>query len=250
MVEVLWVTHVQKKITEQKDFQALRNQLRLFQDDHDLWRCGGRLHNADIPYSVKYPILLERGHPFTELVVRRAHVRVCHNGVKETLTEVCNRYWIPKGRSLARAIIHKGVICKKLEEAPYDSPIAPPLPPYRLKDDPAFTYTGVDFAGPLHAKGTGSGKVWICLFTCLVTRVVHLDIVFDMSTDAFLRCLKRFAARRGLPRKILSDNGSKFKANAKFIASVVINEIVEQYLSSMKCQWVFNIEYALWWGGV
>ncbi len=130
MVEVLWVTHVQKKITEQNDFQALRSQLRLFQDDHDLWRCGGRLHNADIPYSVKYLILLERGHPFTELVVRRAHVRVCHNGVKETLTEVRSRYWIPKGRSLARAIIHKCVICKKLEGAPYDSPIAPPLPPY------------------------------------------------------------------------------------------------------------------------
>ncbi len=77
-----------------------------------------------------------------------------------------------------------------------------------------------------------------------------MDIVFDMSTDAFLRCLKRFAARRGLPRKILSDNGSTFKAAAKFIASVFRNEIVEQYLSSMKCQWVFNIEYAPWWGGV
>ncbi len=77
-----------------------------------------------------------------------------------------------------------------------------------------------------------------------------MDIVFDMSTDAFLRCLKRFAAGCGLPRKTLSDNGSTFKAAAKFIASVSRNEIVEQYLSSMKCQWVFNIEYAPWWGGV
>ena len=44
----------------------------------------------------------------------------------------------------------------------------------------------------------------------LVTRAVHLDIVCDLSAGTFLRCLKRFAARRGLPRKFLSDNGKTF----------------------------------------
>ena len=178
----------------------LKNQFGLFSSEHDkLWRCGGLLHNADIPYSVKHPISLPHDHPFTALVVRNAYLWVCHNGVKETLTEVCSKYWILKGRSLVRALTYGCIVCKKLEEAPYDFP-PPPLPQYRLKDNPAFTYTKVDFAGPLHAKDTKNGKVWICLFTCLVTRAVHLDNVIDMTTDAFLRCLKRFGARCCLPR--------------------------------------------------
>ena len=80
----------------------------------------------------------------------------------------------------------------------------PPLPKFRVKDDPAFTYTGVDFAGPLIARNGVFGnnvKVRICVFSCLVTRAVHLDITSDLSTETFLCCLKQFAARWGLPRK-------------------------------------------------
>lgn len=57
---------------------------------------------------------------------------------------------------------------------------------------------------PLHVRSfglTSSEKVWICLFTCLVTRAVHLDVVTDLSTETFIQCLKRFAARRGIPQR-------------------------------------------------
>lgn len=57
-----------------------------------------------------------------------------------------------------------------------------------------------------HSNGKSS-KTWICLYTCLVTRAVHLDLVSDMSTETFIRCLKIFAACRGLPRRFLSDIG-------------------------------------------
>ena len=99
--------------------------------------------------------------------------RVCHNGVKETLTEVRSRYWIVKGRSLTRAVVYKCTTCKKYEGAPFDCPPPPPLPQFRVKEDPAFTYTGVDFAGPLFVRSgspNSTSKVWICIFTCLVTR--------------------------------------------------------------------------------
>ena len=82
------------------------------------------------------------------------------------------RYWVVRGQSLIRAIIHRCTTCKKHEGAPIVGPPPPPLPEFRFKENPAFTYTGVDFAGPLSVrKGSsgGSRKVWICLFTCLVT---------------------------------------------------------------------------------
>lgn len=86
--ELLWVTHVQRKLVQQKNYNTLKKQLGLFCDKKGLWQCGGRLQNADIPYAARHPILLPRSHHFTGLVVQDAHIRVRHNGVKETLTEV------------------------------------------------------------------------------------------------------------------------------------------------------------------
>ena len=94
------------------------------------------------------------------------------------------------------------MVCRKFEGLPYSGP-----PPRDLgKEDPAFTYTGVDFAGPSfvreHSANTSS-KVWICVYTCLVIRAVHIDIVSDLSTHTFLRCLKCFAARHGFATQVL-----------------------------------------------
>ena len=52
-----------------------------------------------------------------------------------------------------------------------------------------------------YVSNRGSSKVWICIFTCLVTRAVHLDIVPDLRTETFVQCLKQFAAMRSLAHK-------------------------------------------------
>lgn len=249
--EMLWIRSAQQQLRSQKDFKVQQKQFNLFIDEKGVWRCGGRLSNVEAPFATKHPVLLPRDHPLTELVVKRAHGRVQHNGVKETLTETRRSYWIPRGRSLTRYLIHHCTLCRRFEEAPFKSPPPPPLPVFRVKEDPAFSYTGVDFAGPLTVrvdKPTNLQKVWICLFTCLVTRAVHLDIVTDMSTHSFLRCLKRFASRRGLPRKFLSDNGKTFKAASRYIKAVFEDHTVEEHLAGLGCAWLFNFERAPWWG--
>jgi hypothetical protein len=80
--ELLWVMSAQ---TEISDLKTQTKQFNLFKDERGVWRCGGRLANTDIPYTVKYPILLPRSHPLTSLIVKQAHERVFHNGVKEPL---------------------------------------------------------------------------------------------------------------------------------------------------------------------
>lgn len=250
--EKLWIISVQNTLPNDRCFLSWQRQFVLFLDEHNLWRCGGRLANANIPYATKHPLLLPRSHHFTALIVQDAHVRVAHDGVKETLTEVRRKYWIIKGRSLVRSLIHRCVLCRRFEGAPFRAPPPPPLPDFRLKEDNPFSYTGVDFAGPLHVRSFGltrSEKVWICLYTCLVTRAVHLDVVTDMSAETFVRCLKRFAARRGIPRKFLSDNGKTFKATARFIKTLFKEEAVQNHLSGRSIEWIFNIEKAPWWGG-
>ena len=212
--ESLWIQEAQLQLIEDPNFAIWKKQLELFCDPSGIWRCGGRISNADLSYSAKHPILLPRHHPLTVLIVKDAHEKVFHNGVKETLIEIRSRFWILKGRSLVKAIIRQCNLCRRFEGRPYVAPLPPPLPEFRVKEEPPFFYTGVDFAGPLYIKSsntTEGGKVWLCLYTCCVMRAVHLDIVCDMTTAAFLRSFKRFTSRRGLPRKIVSDNGKTFK---------------------------------------
>ena len=251
--ELNWIRESQATLETNPKFPSWRLQFGLFKDDKKLWRCGGRLQNASIPFSAKHPILLPKEHDLTSLIVQAAHHNVLHNGVKETLCEVRSKYWIIQGRSLVRAVIHKCVMCRRFEGRPFNSPPAPPLPSFRVTEAPPFTYTAVDFAGPIYIgreKGDEGSKVWICLFTCCVTRAIHLDLVRDMSTLTFIRTLKRFSARRGLPRKILSDNAKTFKAANKHLQAIFNSREVKNYLSDVGVQWSFNLEKAPWWGGV
>ena len=249
---LLWVKDAQQSMSQKSDFESHKRQFNLFKDEKGVWRCEGRLSNAGVPYAVKNPILLPRSHPLTTLIVREAHACVFHNGIKETLTEIRRKYWIPRVRSLTRQIIHCCVLCRRLEGMSFKPPPPPPpLPTFRVKEDPAFTYTGVDFAGPLYVHGyeNFTQKVWICLFTCYVTRAVHLDVVPNQSTETFIRWLKRFSARRGLLTKFISDNGKTFKAAAKYLKTVFKDGEVKEYLTGLGTDWIFNVERAPWWGG-
>ena len=129
--ELKWMIDCQQNLKQQTSFNSLKRQLNLFLDPQGLWRCGGRLSNADLPYSTKYPVLQQRDHPVTSLIVKDAHQRVFHDGVRETLTEIRSRYWIVKGRSLVRKLIHHCVICCRFEGLPFSSPPPPPLPTCR-----------------------------------------------------------------------------------------------------------------------
>ena len=250
--ETLWIQESQLSLAND-EHHTLKRQLGLFKDTSGIWRCRGRISNAMVSYAVKHPILLLRSHWLTTLIVRHSHERVFHNGVKETLTDLRAKYWITKARPLIKQIIHRCVLCRKIEGLPYCAPPPPPLPPFRVQEAPPFAYSGVDFAGPLYVKAgfqIAESKVYICLFTCSVIRAVHLELVPSLSTQTFLRCFKRFTARRGLPRRMISDNAKTFKAAAKTLREIANHPEVKSYLSQHGIEWSFNIEKAPWWGGM
>ena len=249
--ETLWIKEAQTTLVKDKKFASWKKQFNLFLDPIGLWRCGGRLSNAEVPYSTKHPILLPRNHYLSTLIVLRAHERVLHDGTKETLTEVRSKYWIVKGRSFVKSILRHCTLCHRYEGKAYTAPAPPPLPKFRVREEPPFTYTGVDFARPLFVKsGSNENKVWLCLYTCCIIRAVHLDIVPDLTTESFIRSFKRFSARRGLPRRMISDNGKTFKAAAKSLEKMMNHEEVQLHLSGVGIEWSFNVEKAAWWGRI
>ena len=198
LAKLHWIKDCQSQLQTDKRFESWKRHLDLYQDESGVWRCGGRMSKSSLSLAAQNPVLLNKDHLLTRLIVVQAHQRVYHDGVKETLTELRSEYWLVKGRQFIRKVVHDCTICKKLEEKPCHSNAPPPLPDYRVTQTRPFQTTGVDFAGPLFVKtsnGTATSKVWLCLYTCSSTRAVHLDLVIDMTATTFIRSFRRFSAR-------------------------------------------------------
>ena len=109
------------------------------------------------------------------LIIQQAHAVQLHSGVNATFTMLCPRYWIPFAQQRIKSIIHKCVVCKTSGKA-YSKPDPPPLVKSRVNQVNPFVVTGVDFTGALHVRTTkGERKVYLCLFTCAASRVIHLE---------------------------------------------------------------------------
>ena len=89
--ERLWIIESQKCLEEDGNFLTWQRQFGVYLEDK-VRRCKGILGNADLPHQAKYMILLHKSHHLSLLIVRDAHNRVMHDGVKETLTEIRSKY--------------------------------------------------------------------------------------------------------------------------------------------------------------
>lgn len=247
--ENLWIKNIQAGLLSTHQFGNWEREFGIYRDHEGNYRCGGRLKNADLTRSEKNPILLDKEHYVTALIVRHCHERVHHNGIKETLTEIRSKFWIIRGRQFVRKILYKCVVCRRLQGRPYAPPNAPALPGSRLSVDYPFTFIGVDFAGPLYLKHEENAKAYIALYTCGVSRAIHLDLVPSLSADAFLRSFQRFTARRGVPKEVRSDNAKTFKSASKSLSALFNLPEVRDHLLTHRVRWKFNLEKSPWWGG-
>lgn len=92
-----------------------------------------------------------------------------------------------------------------------------------------------------------TSKYWAILFTCLVSRAIHIELVGDMSSEAFNNALRRFMAIRGPVRQFRSDRGTNFIGALKELgisASFDENGVVQDYLLKVGSTWIFNPPYA------
>ena len=228
----------------------LVRQLQLYLNKEGIMCCGGRIHNAPISDSTKFPYLLPKKHRLTELIVRDTHERHLHTGTNSTVTYLRQRYWIPAARQCVRSILRHCVVCNKLCGNHYKTPDPPPLPKHRVQAMEPFTVTGIDFTGALYIRSPeGEKKVYICLFTCGSTRAVHLEVVADLSEDTFLQAFRRFSSRKSLPRVVVSDNASTFMSAADDLKALFESNVVQESLGNQGIVWKFIPCRAPWYGG-
>ncbi|XP_061712824.1 uncharacterized protein LOC133521773 [Cydia pomonella] len=231
--------------------------LNLFIDNNKVIRVGGRLTNSSrFDYDKKHPILLSSKHHFTVLLFRYEHKRLLHAGPQHILFSLREAWWPVSGRNLARKVVHSCVVCVRFKGKTL-TPIMGNLPSERLEPGFAFVNCAVDYGGPfyiLNRKGRGATtvKAYLCIFICFATRAVHLELVTDLSSDAYLLALKRFISRRGKPSKIYSDNGRNFVGLmndfAKFLKSC--SGEIKEYANSHKIEFIMTPPYASHFAGL
>ena len=214
---------------------------------------GGRLKHADPDLINRHPAILPRKHHLSYLILRRSHLKA-HLGTEWTLSMLRQDYWIIGARHSLRHIRSKCSTCHRYFSTPKPQLMAD-LPAERCQQVQfAFTNSGVDLFGPFYVKfGRGRVKRWVTLFTCFAIRAIHLEVVHSMSADSFVMALQRFAARRGLPVTMRSDNGTNI-VGAESELSAAWDEIDTEEITvkarSKGIDWKFNAPKASEMGGV
>lgn len=148
------------------------------------------------------------------LLVDHYHRVNLHSGPRLTQALICKHFWILSARQVIRFRIFKCIRCFR-NKPKNSSPLMGDLPPSRVVPSRPFSSTGMDYCGPLQAKihnlrAVRLIKVYLCIFFCMATKAVHLEVVTDLTTDAFLAALTRFTSRRGLPAHLYCDCGTNF----------------------------------------
>ncbi|GAB0092550.1 uncharacterized protein DMENIID0001_075520 [Sergentomyia squamirostris] len=199
--------------------------LNPFLDEKEILRVGGRIQASHLPPERKHPILLPAKHYLTQLIADDTHIRLtCHGGPREILTTMRQTYWPIRGIDVAKAAFRKCIKCFRVSIPKKAQQMMGNLPPARVQLAHPFQRVGVDFCGPFHIKlplrNARTTKMYVAVFVCFITRAIHLELVSDLTAEAFLAAFRRFVARRGKCSDCFCDNAGNFAAGASRIQEI------------------------------
>ncbi|KAL0839890.1 hypothetical protein ABMA28_016513 [Loxostege sticticalis] len=202
-----------------------------------------------LPEVERRPPILDGRHHITRLYIAHVHLNGHHQGVEATINQCRQKFHILQLRPTAKRIVKECLHCRIRRAAPS----APPTgnhPPCRLAHHQRpFSYTGVDYFGPLQVTvGRATHKRYVALFTCLTTRAVHLEPAATLTTDSAVMALRRFIARRGCPKEICSDNGTNLHGAERELRQA-IDSATEIEASKRRITWRFIPPGAPFMGG-
>ena len=210
--------------------------------------------NLKLSYSKVHPIILHGNHPITKLVIQSEHLRLLYAGPIQMIS-LNQRFHVTGLRRTVRSITRQCVICKRQSLKPHDQLLGQ-LSLEWVTPASVFEKVGVDYTGPFHFKyghirKPTVVKAYVCLFVCLSVKAVHLELVSDLTTDAFVAALRRFVARRSYPSLIWSDHSTNFvganrelKELLDFLHTQQVQETISEFCNCKIIEWRFIPERA------
>lgn len=232
-------------------------QLTLMLDTEKILRVHGRISQAELTYDEKHPIILPADSIYGEMILRAAHAKTFHGGVQQMLHMVRTKYWLTGGRRAARTITRSCNICRRFRGHPIQQ-LMGSLPKERVTAARPFAFCGVDYFGPIkvrrnQTRSSPTDVGYVAVFICLVTRMIHLECVSDLTTARFLWALQRLAAIYQMPLKMCSDNAKTFKGAANELKNIHATwraAEVASYLTEKGTTWQFITPRAPFQGGI
>ncbi len=166
------------------------------------------------PSVPKFCILLSAKSYITCLLLHTLHQDLAHAGPSVTLSVIAKTYHIVNVKQYIKGLYQSCGTCQKAyaKTQPQRMGI---LPLIRTTPASPFLHIGFDYARPVslcqgYTHRPIKVKAYICLFVCMVTGAIHLELCSDLSTVAFLAAFSHFVGRRGIPESVRSDNGTTF----------------------------------------
>lgn len=235
-----WIKYEQrryfsKELTDtEQGFEVNRSsnlvQLCPFVDQHGILRVRGRLLNATVTYDERYPIIIPSNSRLARLLLEEAHHETLHGSIQVMLHYTRSKYWIIGARKTAASTVKSCVTCLRFSKQDHHQ-IMSDLPEERITSSRPFSNCGVDYFGPIKVKrfagrcksiDTGYGAV----FVCMVTRMVHIECVTDLTAGKFLDALARLAYAYQMPSTMFCDN-----AKTHIGAKNILTNLVETWQS-------------------
>ncbi|XP_063823947.1 uncharacterized protein LOC135073722 isoform X3 [Ostrinia nubilalis] len=74
-------------------------------------------------------------------------------------------------------------------------------------------------------------------------KAVHLELVTDLTTEAYMAALNRFVARRGKPQSITSDNGTNFVGASNDLQRFLSSNNLASHIAQEGIEFIFTPPY-------
>ncbi|XP_028298181.1 uncharacterized protein LOC114460481 isoform X2 [Gouania willdenowi] len=240
----------QGKDIQLKDKTHKLHNLSPFVDEQGVLRVGGRLTRSSLHPYVKHPAIIPKSSHVSSLLIKHFHEKVRHQGRGITVNELrSNGLWITGCSSAVASHIYKCTSCRKYRRNTQDQRMSD-LPEDRMETTPPFSYCGIDCFGPFFVKeGRKELKRYGLLFTCMCSRAIHIEMLDDLTSDAFINALRCFISIRGHVRQIRCDQGTNFVgAKGEFLNA--LKDCNKEQLKQYGCEFVLNTPSSSHMGGV
>ena len=238
------------------------SEMNVFLDENDLLRSKTRLtFSEELTYDEKNPVILPSGCPIIEKFILNLHVNLGHASANYLLSVIREHFKILKSKREIKRIINTCLTKRCTKVRPLGQQMGP-LPTQRMDQLECFAHCSTDLFGPMFVKHTckwekcvhlKETKVWGCIFTCLQSRAIHLEIVDNLSAEEFILALRRFISRVGIPKTMFSDNGTNFVAASKelnrMFKAINWNKVKEECVKK-GIDWTFAVEAAPFTNGI
>ncbi|RYZ85504.1 MAG: PAS domain S-box protein, partial [Proteobacteria bacterium] len=184
-------------ITKQVNRDSPVIKMTPFIDGEGIMRVGGRIKRSTMPFDTKHPIILSSEGRFSHLIAVEAHAKTLHGGNQLCIQYIRSRFWMITVRKAIKRVTLKCVRCFRHRKEVAEQ-LMGDLPAARIVSGHPFEEVGVDYCGPILIKERAGitrkqYKAYIAVFVCMKSKAVYLDLVTDLTTDAFIAADEQFS---------------------------------------------------------